>query len=514
MATKYSTKKLYFHSLVSSLVNLVIVSLYSLLVIRLTLKYLEKDEYGLVSLLAQITTYISILDLGLYVAFSRILVDYRAGTCERYANGLKTASYIFNILGIIGFILTSIIALFGATWFKVPIHLNKEFIILMLVQGISVWATFAIKPFSAPIVSCGKNYLIYWIQSALCIVNAGVFWAALEGGYGIYSSVIANTIQLVIFSFILIKISIPYRNTDNIRGKFSKSTFREVFSFARDSMLWQIGGQTLASLPIFLASIWFTLGTTADISAGMKLILLLVSITTRFADMSVQPLSIEFANGNHNNAAKQMTRITGLSGGIGVSAALFIICVNPLFLGWWMLDKINWSSESNISGALWIAALSINQCMYGFAVIAKQMKLLRWALITECIVYLISAYALKPMLGANSLLCAKPAATIIVGLYIIFLMDRNTGMKLKNIFPGLIRQILTLFIMAPVCLLSSNWIATEIQNKFIAFSTAIAVSFVSIIIIFPIVFSHDLRKDLMNFIYEILNRIVPKKPLS
>ena len=84
-----SIKKIYLHGLVSSLVSLVVVSANVLLVIRLSLSYLGKEEYGLLSLLAQVTAYISSLDLGLYVAFSRILIDYTTGTKERYANALK-----------------------------------------------------------------------------------------------------------------------------------------------------------------------------------------------------------------------------------------------------------------------------------------------------------------------------------------------------------------------------------------------------------------------------------------
>jgi O-antigen/teichoic acid export membrane protein len=506
----HSTKKLYLHGLASSLVNLVVVSIYSLLVIRLSLTYLSKEEFGLLSLLAQVTTYISILDLGLYVAFSRILVDYNTGTRQHYANALRTASCIFYILGFIGLLSASLIAFAGAQWLSVPAALEDEFMILMLGQGLAIWAAFALKPLSAPIAADGKNYIIYWTSSILTILNAGIFWVALYGGLGIYSSFAAHTLQLIIFAVILWRISIPYFSAQNIRGVFDKSIFREVTSFARDSMLWQIGGQTLASLPIILASAWFALSATADLSAGMKLILLLVSVTTRFGDMSVQPLSIEYAKGNQLKAADQMTKIAGISGGIGVCAALFVICVNPAFLSWWLLDKISWNWQSNVSGALWIAILSVNQCMYGFAVIARQMQLLRWALLSECLIYVLLAMSMRTILGPDSLLIAKPVATLAIGIFLLVKMSHHTQIKIRKLLPGLLRQAIGLIMMIPVCIIVSDWIQDLMLNPFLAFLITVSVATLIIVAVVPLIFTSEMRFQIFTILKQITEKVKPK----
>lgn len=512
--SSHSTKKLYLHSLAASLVNLAVVSIYSLLVIRLSLTFLGKDEYGLLSLLAQVSTYISILDLGLYVAFSRILVDYNTGTRERYANGLRTASYIFHALGLIGLLTASLIAVFGSSWLSIPSNLQKKFMILMFGQGLAIWAAFALKPLSAPIAADGKNYIIYWTTSILTILNAGLFWLALNYRIGIYSSFVAHTIQLIIFAFLLWRFSIPYFSSLNLRGRFDKDIFKEVTSFARDSMLWQVGGQTLASLPIILATAWFALSATADLSAGMKLILLLVSVTTRFGDMSVQPLSIVYANGNQLKAANQMTKITGISGGVGVCAALFVVCVNPAFLSWWLLDKITWNWQSNVSGALWIAILSINQCMYGFAVITRQMKLLRWALLSECLIYVLIASATHYFLGPDSLLIAKPIATLAIGFFLLVKMSHCTELKISKLLNGLLRQGMGLIIMIPLCMIASDWIRNLQLSPFLEFATTVCVATLMIIAILPLIFTKEMRSQIFAILRQITDKFKPKKDIS
>lgn len=508
--TAVSTKKLYLHGLAASLVNLVVVSFYSLLVIRLSLTYLGKEEYGLLSLIAQVSAYISILDLGLFVAFSRILVDYNTGTRERYANALRTASGVFHLLGFLGFATACSVAFCGESQLSIPSHLQREFTTLMMGQGVALWAAFGLKPLSAPVVANGKHYLIYWMTSGLTILNGIFFWLALHNGIGIYSSFVAHAIQLAMNAVLLWWISKPYRSVHGPSGIFDRSIFREVVSFSRDSMLWQLGGQTLASLPILLAAAWFALSTTADISAGMKLVLLLVSVTTRFGDMSVTPLSIQFANGNQSAAAHQMTRIAGVSGGIGVCAALFIVCVNPAFLAWWMLEKVTWHWQSNVAGALWVAIVTINQCMYGFAVIARQMKLLRWALLSECLLYITFAWILRPTTGADSLMWAKPAATLLIGAYLLIQTGRHTGFRTASLIPSLTRQALGLMIMIPLCLYASRWITINVTNPFLAFLTASSAAAIAILVSIPLIFTGEMRHQIFGMLLEVVKKTRPK----
>jgi len=489
---------LYFHGLTASLANLVAASVYSLLAIRFFLKYLSFEEYGLLSLLAQVTAYISLLDLGLSVAFGRILVDYKNGTKQHYANGLKTASLIFHSLGFIGFLVAGIIALIGDSVLSIPPHLKNEFLILMMAQGATLFAAFSLKPISAPLIAAGKIYVVYWINVVLILLNSAILWFALSGGIGIYSSVIAQGIQLVFTALLLWRFSKPYRNTGEIRGVFNRSIVKEVFSFARDSMLWQIGGQTLASLPIILASIWFALGGAADLSGGMKLVLLFLAVTTRFGDMSVTPLAIQFSNGNEDNAAKQMTRIAGVSGGIGVCAAIFIVCVNPSFISWWMLGKVTWTWDANVSCAIWVAVVSVGQCIYGYAVISRQMQLIRWAMLSECLLYLLLAYSLRDLAGLACLVWAKPVAYLIMVSVVGRKIKKHTLFDTARLVPVLLRQAAALAVTIPVCIWTSEWLTATISQPFLAVVSGGFLACLIVLTVTPVVFTQEMRSDLLR----------------
>jgi len=493
--SKESTKSLYFHSLASSLANLVVASVYSLLAIRLSLKYLGLEEYGLLSLITQVTAYISLLDLGLSVAFARILVDYSNGTKQHFANGLRTASLIFHTLGFLGFLAAILIALIGDGFLSIPHYLKKEFIILMVAQGAALFAIFSLKPLSAPLIAIGKIYIVYWINVVLMLLNTAILWLALSGGIGIYSAVIAQGVQIFLTAILLWKYSRPYRETGDTRGKLDRNIVREVFSFARDSMLWQIGGQTLGSLPIILASAWFALGGAADLSAGMKLVLLMVSVTTRFGAMSVPRLAIQFSNGNEQTAANQMIRIAGMSGGIGVFAAIFIVCANPSFISWWMLGKVSWTWDANVACAVWIALVSMGQCLYGYAVISKQMQVIRWAILGECVLFLLMAFSLRSSIGLPALLWAKPVAYALTAAYVAIRIKKRTLFDTSLLFPILIRQLIAMALFLPLCLILGAKLQAIIPHPLAAFLVTCALAACLALLAIPLIFTKEMRGD-------------------
>ena len=357
-----------------------------------------------------------------------------------------------------------------------------------------------------PLVANGKHYVIYWLNSGLTVLNAIVFWLALRGGIGIYSSFIASFAQLLLSAAWLWRLSSPFRTVGGVRGAFDSGIFKEVVAFARDSMLWQIGGQTLGVLPIVLASAWFALGATADISAGMKLVILMISVCTRFGDMSVTPLSIQFAQGNEAAAAIQMARIARVAGAISACAALLIVCVNPAFIGWWMLDKINWSWHENMAGALWVAILSVTQCMYGYAMICRQMGIIRWALLSECLLYIALAYGFRGWAGPACLLWAKPVATLINCIIVAWRIKQHTLFDTRQLMPVVLRQAVVLLLLIPPCLYFSHWIATVASQPFLALVFSGMLSLVAMLLATPLWFTREMRADLYRILRDLLEK--------
>jgi hypothetical protein len=499
-----STKKIYFQGLLGSLVNLVVVSLYSLLVVRLSLAYLDKSQFGLLSLSTQISVYIAVIDLGLFTAFSRILIDYNQREKNLYANALKTASIVFVSLGILAAIGATLAAFCAQMFFPIPDTLRQPFVILMLGQAFMLLGGFCTKPISVPLIAAGRHYYIYWITTALTLLNLLVFWICLRQGVGIYSAMIGNVTILLFNMGLQYKLSKPFRVTDGLRGVFDFRIFKEVSSFARDSMLWQIGGQTLGSLPILLASSWFVLGATADLSGGLKLILLMLAICTRFGDMAVTPLSIQFASGEGGNAANQMLKIASASGGVGVVAAMGIVCCNQPFIQWWMLGEIHWSWSANLAGALWVALTSVTQCMNGYAVISRQMQIIRWSLLAECVAYICIAFTFRSLLGLSSLVWALVLAKLLISFYVGVQLRKKTELDTSKLLLTVMRVSLVLAVIVPISYYCNQLISSHLCNSFWFMISSSGVAAALLLVSFPILFERDHRLRMYKYVEDVI----------
>jgi O-antigen/teichoic acid export membrane protein len=499
-----STKKIYFQGLFGSLINLVVISLYSLLVVRLSLAYLDKSQFGLLSLSTQISVYIAVIDLGLFTAFSRILIDYNHGDKKLYANALKTASIVFISLGAVAALLATTTAFFGHWLFAIPDALRTSFTYLLLGQAFVLFVGFAVKPVSAPLIAAGRHYYIYWVTTALTVLNLAVFWVCLRCGVGIYSALAGNVTMLLLNMGVLYKLSMPYRATDGLRGIFDFRVFKEVSSFARDSMLWQIGGQTLGSLPLLLASSWFVLGATADLSGGLKLVLLMLSICTRFGDMAVTPLSIQFAAGEKTKAATQMLKIASASGGVGVVAAMGIVCCNQPFIQWWMLGEIHWSWSANLAGALWVALTSVTQCMNGYAVISRQMQIIRWSLLAECVAYICIAFTFRSLLGLSSLVWALVLAKLLISFYVGVQLRKKTELDTSKLLLTVMRVSLVLAVIVPISYYCNQLISSHLCNSFWFMISSSGVAAALLLVSFPILFERDHRLRMYKYVEDVI----------
>jgi O-antigen/teichoic acid export membrane protein len=499
-----TAKNQYLSAVFASLVSLVVVSIYSLLVIRLSLIYLGKEEYGLLSLLSQVSNYIAIIDFGLYTAFSRILIDYTSASEEKHANALKTASRVFQLLGLVGFLLSCVVAFCGAALLSVPPSLNHQFQALMIAQGATLFVIFAAKPFSAPLFANGKQHVIYWASTIGTIITGFLFWVSLKAGAGIYSSLLATGFGILVSTGIIWHASRSHLDSRRIEGNFDSSIFKEVFSFAKDSLLWQIGGQTLSTLPIILVSSWFSLTAAADLSAGMKMIILLVSVCTRLPDMSVAPLSIQFASGNDESAIHQMKRIAGVAGGLGCCAALGIICVNPSFISWWMVDKVTWSWHANLAGAYWIAIISLTRCIYSYAVVCRKIEMIRWGLFLECSLYLIISFAMRPLSGAASLVWAMPLATLISGIVMAGRIRTRTTFNTSELLPTAFRQFLILTVLTGPSVMLAHKIDSLSINPLARFFASCGLAAAMMIPAYFLIFSKEMHLEINNLLRNLL----------
>ena len=442
-----SEKQRLLSAVIASIVSLAAAMVYSLATSRVTLLYLDKESFGLVNLIAQIVTYLAILDLGMTTAFTRILIDHNRGDPKAYARAIRTARLIFTGLGVLGMLAAFVIALVGRSFFDIPDSLAEPFRNILIVQGILLLGGFMMKPFSAPLVANGRQDLVGWVSTLSLVVNTLAMWIAFACGVGIYSLLIGLVVASGISFSSIYLASRKYAPKAKIKTRFDKTIFLEIFKFARDTVLWQVGGSCMYILPTVLVSTAYGLIIVADLSGGMKMILLLVSVATRIPDMAVAPLAIQTSEGNRDRAQRNLMRVCEISGASGILAGIFLISANIFFVNWWMLGEIHWSFWANFSAALWVALLPFFRVFYSFAVIGKHMEIIRWAPIWQCSLLALIFFLSRNLLGPFAIVFALPVAEVIVGVTVMLRMRKRAGLGIRPAASIAMRQV-------PVCLVA------------------------------------------------------------
>jgi O-antigen/teichoic acid export membrane protein len=178
-------------------------ALLGIVVLPFNLKYLGEANYGLLTLVASVTTYFSVLELGYGGAIVRYVAEFRARKDPQALNEvLSTMFYVFSVIGLFAYLLAAVIALLLPSIFNLtPEQIGPARIVLLII-GVQVTLYFVFAIFGGVI----NGFELYYINNivggafnvATALVNVLVLWL----GYGIIEMVASTTVMRVLPFFI------------------------------------------------------------------------------------------------------------------------------------------------------------------------------------------------------------------------------------------------------------------------------------------------------------------------
>ena len=245
-----------FHSISSSYFLLAGNALYSLGSVPVALYYLNKSEFGLWVLMATIIGYITLIDLGMSSAASRLLVDCKDYKEDgNYGSLIQTEILICSIQGgiilMIGFYLSGSFAkIIG-----IPLELTQDFIKLMKWQFCAVSLSFSTKIFVLILGSHQRMDIVNYSGIFSLFINFTIQWISFHLGYGVLSLAFGSLSAVII----LIPINIYLCKYFNLFpgskkwGRISWIQFKTLFMFGKDILFVSLGTQMiLASQTIII----------------------------------------------------------------------------------------------------------------------------------------------------------------------------------------------------------------------------------------------------------------------
>lgn len=168
--------------------------LIGLTMLPFNVSHLGQSTYGLWLLVASITMYFSMLDLGYGVAQVKFAAQYRALRDREGLNQIvSTLFFLFSLIGLVAFLAGSLVALNLQRVFTVTPEQAATGRQVLLIISAYVALGFPASVFGAVVNGFQKHYLNGFVSIATSVVVAAVNVAVLLAGYGLVELVAATT---------------------------------------------------------------------------------------------------------------------------------------------------------------------------------------------------------------------------------------------------------------------------------------------------------------------------------
>lgn len=403
-------------SLGSSWLLLGVVAMTQLAQIPIALHQFGKEEFGMFALLSQLFGNLLLVEMGVSVAVSRLMIDARIAGPERYQRLWSSALGIFAMQA--GVVLTASLACIPMIprMFNLPQPYHNEARLVFFALAVNGVVGFLTRPWVIVMFAAQRVTASNFVQTGAALIQFGVFAVSAFSGLRIWSLVI-GAFALTVFStvgfFYLAKrvglaprFSMAMIDWNEIRGVFRFAL--ELFSFGFFNVFIQNSFLILAAwhqLPI---------AVIAALSVNAKLLQLSIQVLQRIPASAESFLMNLLGHGDHKRFrfGWMLAAKTSL-----VAAAWLAGCVHLFtahFVGWWA-----GSSMVLPSGVvLWLAVLPIrhmiHQSLVTSLVMLKEIRVVRWALVRELAAYVLLAWLLTPRFGISGLV-ASNVLSILVG---------------------------------------------------------------------------------------------------
>jgi O-antigen/teichoic acid export membrane protein len=299
--------------------------------------HLGQSTYGLWVLIASVTTYFSVLDLGYGVAQVKFASEYRA---RRDAEGLNqivsSLFFVFSIVGLLAISLGTLLAFNLERFFNItPEQVSTGRTVLMIISAY-VALGFPVSVFGGIVNGFQRHYINGFVSIATSVIVAAVNVAILVAGYGLVE-LVAATAAIRALSYIGYAMN-AYRAFPGLRLSLSKvrlARLREVTGFSAFILLIDLANKVnYASDALVIGAFMGTIAI-AIWAVAQRLIDATQMITGQL-NGALFPIMVDTATLGQTDRLKQLfvqgTRIS-LAMVIPVATGLSLLA-EPLVMAW------------------------------------------------------------------------------------------------------------------------------------------------------------------------------------
>jgi O-antigen/teichoic acid export membrane protein len=511
-----SRKRRFIFALGSGYIALVANIVYIALAIPLALSYLTKEEFGLWSVVLQITGYLGLLDLGVGQSVARLLIDSKDNINEgTYGSVLKTAVVVFAIQAFIvcafGFLASHAVACL----MHIPPSLMSTFEALLRWQCLAAAVGLLSKPFGyLQLWSHQRSDLGNFTAVAGFIMNFVFLWIGFKIGLRTFSlllsSLAGNTIGISLTALAAMRLQLfPARGR---WGALSWKQTREVFSFGRDLFVINLASQLISASQLILVSRLIGLDAAAVWSVCIKTYNMAQLVVFRIWDFSGAAFSemvVRHEVGRFRSRLALVVAVSAVGAGFfGVLGAFG----NRGFVNIWTAGKVSWDTWSDIAAAAYLFCFAVTRCYTGLIAVVKQIGNYKYISLLEGVLVVGGSIAFAPRLHFFGVLFSSLVANLLCsGVYGVFRVSRYFNSPIVEITFGWLKSaclFVTAFALIAFCIF---WLGNHFRGPLPFLITASSAGSAGIALAFFFGLPGEFRNELIHFGKKLSRRILAGK---
>jgi O-antigen/teichoic acid export membrane protein len=293
--------------------------------------------YGVWTIIASLTGYYYLADVGLTSAVTRHVAKFIARRDSDGANKIiNTSLLIYSLLGLVIFAASLGISACANLFVD---NLQDLFIVraVIMITALNIAIEFPYKAFSGIIGAYIRYDLLTYSHFLTIVISTGLTVFYLSRGHGIVSLAVIGFGSAQISNVLFYAISRRlFPNMQLGLRHVNRRTIRDLFGYSVWSFVIQIGDQLRLRISAFMIGLMLSAGNVTHFYIGARLVEMFINLVYRATNIMTPVFTKYHAENNYDEIRSKLLLMTKINTVIAVFGGGMIILLGRPFLQRWM----------------------------------------------------------------------------------------------------------------------------------------------------------------------------------
>lgn len=418
--------------------NIIFLALSVFLLYPFFVNLLGEEQYGVWLLIASITGYFALIQMGVPLANVRFISKYYAeGDFEKLNEVLGSNIFLFSCMAGLTLLVGSVLALTLDSVFQIPPEYVRFAKIAMVLASLEIALRFIFEAVEGVLHARQEFVIVNIVKNIMIVCRVGLSFWLVTYEYGliwIAALLLFTTICESLVFFIYVKHKYPQLHF--FPRLASKQVLLDIFGYSSFVLLLQVASRisfqtdalVLASVVSVASVVWF--------GVANSMLLYLTQFITGISKVLMPRISELETVGNVSEIQAQYLKLSRITGLIVFPICLALHLFGAEFISVWMGESFNAAASQILSILAFGYSLFLVQRGVGFPILMgmSKMKVPTYMMFSAALVNLLLSIWWGRSYGIYGVAWGTTVPTLVVAVTLMCYISLLLKIKLKRVF--------------------------------------------------------------------------------